>query len=70
MLAGEKVPSQELAARLTKEGYAGALVPSFFPGAGPEDVNLVLWRWGKDLPTRVTLFDPDKRLPRNRKSWR
>lgn len=70
MLAGEKVPSQELASGLAAEGFAGTLVPSFFPGAGPDDVNLVLWHWGNALPTRVRVFDPDRRLPKNRDSWK
>lgn len=69
MLDGKEVPSHEIAVRLQSEGYAGVLVPSFAPGARPDDLNLVLWQWGPELPTRVRLFDPDKRLPKNRKSW-
>jgi RES domain-containing protein len=69
MLKGKRVPSQEIARRLEGEGFVGALVPSFVPGARPDDANLVLWRWGNELPTRIRIFDPDGRLPRNRKSW-
>lgn len=69
MLAGKKVPSHEVAARLEVAGYVGALVPSFAPGARPEDINLVLWRWGDQLPSRVQVFDPDNRLPKDQKSW-
>jgi RES domain-containing protein len=69
MLNGEKVLSQEVAKRLEGEGHAGMLVPSFFPGAGAKDVNLILWRWGDRLPARVRVHDPERRLPRNRRSW-
>ena len=69
MLDGKAVPSHEVAKRLESEGYVGILVPSFVPGARPEDVNLVLWKWGEKLPTLVQVHDPDKRLPKDRKSW-
>jgi len=70
MLAGDKVPSQQIAERLATEGHAGILVPSFAPGAVSDDINLVLWRWGSKLPTQVRVFDPEGRLPKNRKSWK
>ena len=66
---GEPVPSWALARRLIGAGTAAILVPSFAPGATDDDVNLVLWRWGPDLPHRVTLNDPDRRLPRDARSW-
>ena len=69
MLEGKTVPSHEVAERLESEGFVGALVPSFAPGARPEDLNLVLWRWGEELPTLVQVFDPHRRLPKDRKSW-
>ena len=69
MLEGKKVPSHEVAERLESEGYVGALVPSFVPGARPEDVNLVLWQWSEKLPTLVQVFDPSNRLPKDRSSW-
>lgn len=69
MFEGKTVPSHEIAKRLAAEGFVGALVPSFVPGARPEDINLVLWRWGEKLPTQVNVFDPDNRLPKNRASW-
>lgn len=62
-------PSQQLAARLIDEGAAGILVPSFAIGALPQHVNLVLWKWGADLPWRVAVFDPSGRLPKNQLSW-
>jgi len=33
------------------------------------DRNLVLWRWGPDLPHRISVDDPSGRLPRNQLSW-
>ena len=65
-----KVPaSQQLADRLLTKGYVGILVRSFAQGAGPEDMNLVLWKWTKRRPHKITLFDPDHRLPRNDSPW-
>ena len=69
MLDGKPVPSQGVAERLEREGFAGMLVPSFFHGASASDANLVLWRWGDRLPTLVTVHDPDRRLPRDQRSW-
>lgn len=56
--------------RLTAQGAAGILVPSFAPGAEAEDVNLVLWRWGPEPPHQVVVFDPSGRLPKDQLSWR
>ncbi len=51
--------TQTLARRLTAKGYNGLLVPSYAPGAGPDDINLVLWRWGG-----LILIDDENRLSR------
>jgi RES domain-containing protein len=67
---GETVPSREVAERLRGEGAAGVIVPSFAPNAAQRAKNLVLWRWGPALPHRVTIFDPEGRLPRDDSSWR
>lgn len=69
MIAGRPVPSHEVAALLEKDGFAGALIPSYFPGATRADVNLVLWGWGDALPVLVRVHDPDGRLPRDRANW-
>jgi RES domain-containing protein len=66
---GRPVPSWEVADRLMAAGHAGILMRSFAPGATEVDTNLVLWRWGDRPPHRVTLHDPERRLPRNQKSW-
>ena len=66
---GRTPASHAVVRRLIAAGAAGALVPSFAVGAGEDDVNLVLWRWGPELPHRVRVFDPERRLPRDRRSW-
>ena len=68
-VAGKIAPSQAIATRLRKSGHAGALVPCYVPGATATDINLVLWRWGPDLPHQISVFDPAGRLPKNRLSW-
>jgi RES domain-containing protein len=49
---------------------AGIVVPSFARGARADMHNLVLWRWGSDLPQKVEVHDPSGRLPKNQLSWR
>ncbi|MET0294006.1 MAG: RES domain-containing protein [Phenylobacterium sp.] len=62
-------PSWTIVRRLLAAGAAGALLPSFAQGATPDDQNLVLWRWGKARPHKVTVYDPSGRLPKNALSW-
>ncbi len=64
MLEGSVAASQRLADRLMAEGYWGMLVRSFATGASERDLNLVMWRWGDDRPTRVGLIDEEDRLAR------
>ena len=68
-LAGKDAPSWLAADRLKSSGHRGILVPSFVPGATEANINLVLWRWGPDLPHKVNVYDPSGRLPRNQLSW-
>jgi RES domain-containing protein len=70
LAAGRRPASHDVARRLLEAGAAGAIVPSFATGAGPADPNLVLWRWGPELPHRVNVYDPSGRLPKNQLSWR
>ena len=56
--------SQRIAERLIAAGYAGMLVRSFAIGAGEEDLNLVMWRWGDTYPHRVTIVDEEGRPTR------
>jgi RES domain-containing protein len=68
-LAGRIAPSQAIAKRLRGRGYAGALVPCYVPGATSDNINLVLWQWGPDLPHKISVFDPNHRLPKDQRSW-
>ncbi len=67
--SGKEPPTWRLAARLMASGAAGLIAPSYAPGAGEGDRNLVLWRWGPDLPHRVDVHDPSGRLPKSQLSW-
>ena len=69
-VASGRIPaSWTLARRLIADGAAGILVPSFARGARVGSANLVLWRWGVDLPHRVEIHDPQERLPKDQSSW-
>ena len=68
-LGGRPVPSWQVADRLRAAGHAGALVPSFVPGATQAQLNLALWNWGADPPHGVRVYDPRRRLPDNQDSW-
>lgn len=63
---GKPAPSQTVAKALVAKRMNGALVPSFVPGIDGEAVNLVLWKWGDRLPHKVSVYDPDERLPKAR----
>lgn len=69
LLAGRDAPSWRVVDALKGNGFAGMLVPSFAAGARPDQINLILWRWGPDLPTRIKVYDPDSRLPTDQSSW-
>ena len=64
MKAKGEAPTQGLARQILDAGGHGLLVRSFAPGAGPADLNLVLWRWGDQPPTRLELIDSEGRLSR------
>jgi RES domain-containing protein len=64
MKAGGEAGTQAFARRLIAAGYHALLVRSFAPGASGKDLNLVLWKWGDDAPSRVTLIDDENRLSR------
>jgi RES domain-containing protein len=54
--------TQRFARELIAQGYNGLLVRSFAKGAGPGDMNLVLWKWSKSVPSRLELIDDEDRL--------
>ncbi|QCI67672.1 RES family NAD+ phosphorylase [Phreatobacter stygius] len=64
MKASGEARTQAFARRLIAAGYNGLLVRSYAPGSTAEDLNLVLWRWGKDAPARLVLIDDENRLSR------
>lgn len=62
-IAEGRVPlSWRASDRLHAAGAAGIVVRSFARLAPPGMSNLVLWRWGRALPHRVDVYDPDGRL--------
>ena len=66
---GRTPASWAMADDLARKGIAGILTPSFARGAPPGMANLVLWRWGPDLPHKVSVHDPAARLPKDQSSW-
>ena len=62
LFSGRKPASHALAERLVGAGYAGMRYRSYAMGATENDVNLVLWRWGSELPSRLSLIDDENRL--------
>lgn len=57
-------PTQSLGSRLVAAGHSGLLVRSFAPGTTADDLNVLLWRWGTDAPSRLMLIDDENRLSR------
>ena len=66
---GGEPPSWRVTRALAAEGHAGLIVPSFAPGAGPLDRNIVFWNWSDAPPQRVLVIDDENRLPRDDRSW-
>ena len=62
--ASGEARTQTFAESLIGRGYNGLLVPSFARGAGADDLNLVLWRWGAQPPSQLDLIDDENRLLR------
>ncbi|KQI67459.1 hypothetical protein AN189_15050 [Loktanella sp. 3ANDIMAR09] len=60
MLDQQTVPTQDLARRLSADGFAGLLVRSFARGAAASDMNLVLWAWAGDAGSLVVVDDEDR----------
>ncbi|WP_281004468.1 RES family NAD+ phosphorylase [Notoacmeibacter marinus] len=59
--AGE-TRTQRFARELIAKGCCGLRVRSFAKGSRPDDMNLVLWRWGTMAPSRLELIDDEDRL--------
>jgi RES domain-containing protein len=69
-MRGQIPPSWVLARRLSGEGVAAIVVPSFAAGATVADRNAVFWQWNEIPPHQVKVVDDQGRLPRNESSWR
>jgi RES domain-containing protein len=64
MRADGEARTQAFARRLIASGHHGLIVRSFAPGAGADDLNIVLWTWGHAAPSRLILIDDEGRLSR------
>lgn len=62
-----RIPAAHLVReRLLREGHDGVIYPSFM---SPGGTCIALWHWnGKDQP-KLTVTDPDGRLPKSPASW-
>ena len=64
--AGEQPQTHMLRERLLAEGFHGVVYPSFM---SPGGTCVALWRWnGPDEP-KLTVVDPEARLPKTPASW-
>ena len=63
-LASQNVhpPTWTLSDSLISAGVAGIIVPSFAPGCGAEDLNLIFWSWSENKPHRIITIDDHGRL--------
>ena len=62
MLSGQIPFTQRFADLLIEDGYVGMLVRSFARGASSRDVNLVLWQYSSELPSRIVLVDDENKI--------
>ncbi|MCB5200739.1 RES family NAD+ phosphorylase [Loktanella sp. TSTF-M6] len=60
MLDHQTVPTQDLARRLSADGFNGLLVRSFAKGAAASDMNLVLWAWTDGAGSLIVVDDEDR----------
>ncbi|MDB5525609.1 MAG: hypothetical protein JWM58_3372 [Rhizobium sp.] len=49
--------------------WNGIYVPSFARKARADMHNIVLWRWQEVQQGTISIFDPERRLPKNQRSW-
>jgi len=62
-----RVPAtHKLRARLLKDGFHGAIYPSFMSPGGS---CVALWRWNAKGAPDLRIIDPDRRLPKTAASW-
>ena len=63
MLEEQTVPTQDFAASLIADGFAGFLIRSYAKGASAVDYNIVLWLWTGE-GCRLGVVDDEGRLSR------
>jgi RES domain-containing protein len=63
---GRRPLTHHLALTLHKERYDGVLYPSFM---SPGGTCVALWRWNADGGPKLSVTDPDERLPKGPASW-
>jgi len=61
MLDGQTVQTQDFAASLITDGFAGLLIRSFAKGTSAVDYNIVLWGWTGE-GCRLHVVDDEGRL--------
>lgn len=54
--------TQKFAQTLINEGFAALIVRSFARGASNDEINVVLWRWNANPPSKLILIDDENRL--------
>jgi len=64
--AGGEPETYRVRAALLGQGFDGVVYPSFM---SPGGTCVALWRWNGEGQPRLTVTDPDGRLPKNPASW-
>lgn len=62
MKANGKSESQIFSEALIAKGFRGLLVPSFARGSSHDDLNIVLWEWSAEAPSKLLPIDDEGRL--------
>lgn len=63
---GDTPPTHLLRHELLDQGYDGVIYPSFMSRGGS---CVALWRWNGPGEPKLTVIDPESRLPRTPASW-
>jgi len=63
---GDVPETHELRERLLADGIHGVIYPSVM---SPGGTCVALWRWNAPRAPRLTVVDPDRRLPKTPASW-
>jgi RES domain-containing protein len=65
---GKRPASWRVAQGLIAAGASGILTRSFAAAARADMANLTVWKWGREPPHKVEVFDPSGRLPKGQLS--